>query len=292
VDGVVFFDVHLPGEYWDYAATHEGFHVWQYGAPELSDGWVERQPGYDKIRSELLARGYQDDPTAIAREWATYAATDDLEQFGFTPEEGRSFLSAYFSEIINQGGIDALDRVGNVSPDAHAIIETKRREYGRNHSRSQQQSPTEAGGPGASAGPETSDITTGSGPAGDRISIQGGHASGRERRGRAPDAGEIGRDQPTGSTESLNSVRYYEAEDFTPVNQASDLHLGSGFTEQGFSDENTIQRRGATTETLIAALQTIAKIEAPDPSGRRSLKELSGAVGRIALAAITDAGGA
>jgi hypothetical protein len=42
----------------------------------------------------------------------------------------------------------------------------------------------------------------------------------------------------------------------------------------------------------MAALQTIAKIEAPDPSGRRSLKELSGAVGRIALAAITDAGGA
>ena len=42
----------------------------------------------------------------------------------------------------------------------------------------------------------------------------------------------------------------------------------------------------------MAALQTIANIEAPDPSGRRSLKELSGAVGRIALAAIADAGGA
>jgi hypothetical protein len=50
VDGVVFFDVHLPGEYWEQASAHEGFHVLQYGAPELSDGWVERQPGYDQIR--------------------------------------------------------------------------------------------------------------------------------------------------------------------------------------------------------------------------------------------------
>jgi hypothetical protein len=42
----------------------------------------------------------------------------------------------------------------------------------------------------------------------------------------------------------------------------------------------------------MTALQTIANIEAPDPSGRRSLKELSATVGRIALAAIADAGGA
>ena len=42
----------------------------------------------------------------------------------------------------------------------------------------------------------------------------------------------------------------------------------------------------------MTALQTIANIEAPDPSGRQSLKELSATVGRIALAAIADAGGA
>jgi hypothetical protein len=42
----------------------------------------------------------------------------------------------------------------------------------------------------------------------------------------------------------------------------------------------------------MTALQTIANTEAPDPSGRRSLKELSAAVGRVALAAIADAGGA
>ncbi len=208
VDGVVLFDVHLPGEYWEKAAAHEGFHVWQYGAPEPSDGWVERQPGYNKIRAELLAENYQDYPASLAREWAAYAATDDLEIFGFTREEGARFLDAYFSEIINQGGIDALDRVSNISPDAQAIIETKRREYARNHSRSQQQSPTEGGGPGASPGPETSEISTGNGPAADRISLQSGPASGRERGGRAPDAGEVERDQPAGLTEALKPVRF------------------------------------------------------------------------------------
>ena len=207
VDGVVFFDVHLPGEYWEQAAAHEGFHVWQYGAPELSDGWVERQPGYDQIRAELLARNYEDDPAAIAREWAAYAVTDDLERFGFTRDEGARFLHAYFSEIINQGGIDAMDRVGNVSPRAQSIIETKRWRHARNQSQSQQQARTEAGGPGASPGPETSEITTGRGPAGDRISLQGRSGNGRERGGRAPDGAEVGRDQLAGSTEALKPVR-------------------------------------------------------------------------------------
>ncbi|HEY9435058.1 MAG TPA: hypothetical protein VI260_26685, partial [Blastocatellia bacterium] len=76
------------------------------------------------------------------------------------------------------------------------------------------------------------------------------------------------------------------------VNPTSGLHLGSGLAEQGGSNENTVQSRGATTEALMAALQTIANIEAPDPSGNRSLKELSDAVGHIARAAIANAGGA
>ena len=257
VDGVVFFDVHLPGEYWEQASAHEGFHVWQYGAPELSDGWVERQPGYDQIRAELLARNYEDDPAAIAREWAAYAVTDDLERFGFTRDEGARFLHAYFSEIINQGGIDAMDRVGNVSPRAQLIIETKRWRHARNQSQSQQQARTEAGGPGASPGPETSEITTGRGPAGDRISLQGRSGNGRERGGRAPDGAEVGRDQLAGSTEALKPVRYYEAQGFTPINPASGLHLDSRLAEQGFSNQNTIQRRDATIEALMTALQTI-----------------------------------
>jgi len=74
--------------------------------------------------------------------------------------------------------------------------------------------------------------------------------------------------------------------------QQAHLHLGSGLAEQGDSNENTVQRRGATTEALMAALQAIANIEAPDPSGRRSLKELSEAVSHIARAAIANAGGA
>src|SRR5262245_47249767 len=49
VDGVIFFDVHLPGEYWEQASAHEGFHVWQYGAPGRSDGRVGRQPVYDRM---------------------------------------------------------------------------------------------------------------------------------------------------------------------------------------------------------------------------------------------------
>lgn len=292
VDGVIFFDVHLPGEYWEQASAHEGFHVWQYGAPELSDGWVERQPGYDQIRAELLARNYEDDPAAIAREWAAYAVTDDLERFGFTRDEGARFLHAYFSEIINQGGIDAMDRVGNVSPRAQSIIETKRWRHARNQSQSQRQARTEAGGPGASLGPETSEITTGRGPAGDRISLQGRSGNGRERGGRAPYGAEVGRDQLAESTEALKPVRYYEAQGFIPINPASGLHLDARLAEQGFSNENTIQRRDATTEALMTALQTISNIEAPDPSGRRSLKELSATVGRIALAALADAGGA
>src|SRR5262249_26716968 len=292
VDGAVFFDVHLPGEYWEQASAHEGFHVWQYGAPELSDGWVERQPGYDQIRAELLARNYEDDPAALAREWAAYAVMDDLERFGFTRDEGARFLHAYFSEIINQGGIDALDRVGNVSPRAQSIIETKRWRHARNQSQSQQQARTEAGGPGASPGPETSEITTGRGPAGDRISLQGRSGNGRERAGRATDGAEVGRDQLAGSTEALKPDCYYEAQGFIPINPASGLHLDSRLAEQGFSNENTIQRRDATTEALMTALQTISNIEAPDPSGRRSLKELSATVGRIALAALAHAGGA
>jgi N12 class adenine-specific DNA methylase len=208
VDGVVFFNVHLPSKYWDLALAHEGFHVWQYGAPETGAGWVERQPGYDRIRDELVARGYEDDPESITLEWATLAATDDLERFGFTQDEGARFLHAYFSEIIDQGGIDALDRVGNVSPRAQSIIETKRWRYARNQSRSQQQARTEAGGPGASPGPETSEITTGRGPTGARISLQGRPGNGWERGGRAPDAAEVRRDQPAGLTEALKPVRF------------------------------------------------------------------------------------
>jgi hypothetical protein len=460
VDGVIFFNVHLPGRYWDLAFAHEGFHVWQYGAPETGAGWVERQPGYDRIRDELLALGYADDPQSIAREWAAHAVTDDLERFGFTRDEGAHFLHAYFSEIINQGGIDALDRVGNVSPRAQSIIETKRWRYARNQSRSQQQARTEAGGPGASPGSETSEITTGRGPTGASISLQGRPGNGRERGGRAPDATEVRRGQPAGLTEALKPVRfeagkrltpdeksevlrslgdsykdlrapkiekgldargetifgyaynpdymlvsditgrhirhyvklpdgriahptelfpnltkteidqyaaerehaekqrasrdrsrqnriaspeetpsgvalkshanakykatnrtlegsyfaqddqgriarvdgkdaedvaYYEAQGFKPVNPASGSYLGSSLAERRFSYENTIQPlhgRGNTTEALIAALQTIANIEAPDPSGKRSLKELSGAARDVARSAIAQAGGA
>jgi hypothetical protein len=249
----------LPEEYWELAAAHEGFHIWQYGAPELPEGWVESQPGYDKMRAALVARGYQDDPAAIAREWATYAATDDLERFGFTKEEGRSFLGRYFSKIIEQGGIDALDRVGNnISPDAQSIIETKRREYARNHSQAQQEAPTEGRGSGSSIGSETIEINTGRDSARDRISLQGGPGNGRERGSRGPDAAEVERDQPAGLTETVKTV---EAHGLKSVNLASNSTQKSGFkTETNFEGREAIDRSALSLPFIKEALAAGAKL--------------------------------
>lgn len=272
VDGVVFFDVHLPSEDWKVAADHEDFHIWQYGAPELPEGWVESQPGYDRMRSALLARGYQDDPKVIAREWAAFAAMNDLEQFGFRREEGAGFLNRYFDKIIDQSGIEALDRVGNVSADARTIIENKRSEYERNHSRSQQQSPTEARGLGASAGSETSDIATGRDASGDRHSLQGRCPDGWESGGRASDAGETQRNQRAGST--FEDITHHGGH---PVN-----HGYNSIPSSAASFRNAIQQR---------TLEKIAAIDLSNPADRRLWSEIGRSVVETARAAVFERGG-
>jgi hypothetical protein len=119
----------------DLARNHEMFHVWQYGQSQPNDvtrkpmdvEWASKINGYNKVRETLVEKGYPDDQEDIVREFAAYAATNDLERLGFSKQEAENvatdFLYEYFTQISKQYGPEHLERIGRVSIPARAVAE-------------------------------------------------------------------------------------------------------------------------------------------------------------------------
>lgn len=126
--------------YLDLARDHELFHVWQYGQSQPNNPtrtpmqveWATKLPGYEKVRASLMEKGYSDDPEDLVREFAAYAATNDLERIGIAPNEAETvateFLYEYFQQIAKQFGAQHLERIGRVSVPARSTIERVRDE--------------------------------------------------------------------------------------------------------------------------------------------------------------------
>src|SRR5262245_7593258 len=128
VQSLSFINVDYPKHQREVAEAHEVFHGWQYliesnsGRPHVSGEWIEKQPGFDKVSRWLADHNNPTNTEYVGREWAAYAATDDLVRLGFTREETRTFLTRYFDRVVEEHGADVLEKIGRVSVDARAII--------------------------------------------------------------------------------------------------------------------------------------------------------------------------
>lgn len=261
VETFSFINVDHPRPFRELAEAHEIFHGWQLlleaktGRPHISEDWVRRQPGFDKVSGWLAAHHYPSGVQSTAREWAAFAATDDLRRMGLSRDETVTFLKNYFDQIVIEHGVDVLDKIGRVSRDARDIINDLKMQFAAERQKGARYEQHEGGAEGK----------TDTSPKFQKIDL-GGELDNR--------AGADRRSAERGLAEWLGGA----------------VFGGSGGAGGGAGRSGRVAYTG--TETLIAALQSIANIEAPDPSGKRSLKELSGEAIGIARSAIAQAGGA
>ncbi|MCI0389870.1 MAG: relaxase domain-containing protein [Acidobacteria bacterium] len=288
VETFSFINVDHPKPVRELAEAHEIFHGWQLlleakaGRPHISEDWVKQQPGFDKASQWLVAHDYPSDTQSIAREWAAYAATDDLRRMGFSRDETATFLKDYFDRIVVEHGVSVLDKIGRVSRDARGIINDLKVGLAAERQKGSQYGQDNGGTQGETGAP----------PQFQKIDLgeELDHRAGTDRRS----AGEVlarglgaampGGGGPSGVGERRGPIASAGIDSYPDAegSKRSGIYPSADISQSS-------QGRSEPTQWLVAALQAIANIEAIDPSGRRSWRELNAAAGRIAREAIKQA---
>jgi hypothetical protein len=299
VESLSFINVDYPREMRERSEAHEIFHGWQYwleaksGRPHVSGNWIEKQPGFDKVSKWLTDLGQPSNTQYVGREWAAYAVTEDLKRMGFSREETITFLTQYFERIVQEHGVNVLERVGSVSADASVIIDhfktqlTAEKQKETQHEEGREESGEESGG---ETGDKTKNLRI------NKIEIDPEYF-------RRPGAGGGLLDRGIGASEGAGGV---DGSETGLPGEGIDHLAGRGLVESGpmtitptdeqrltalpadstKSLKQSINDKGETVLEALAAVRRIAGIKAIDPSQTRSWEGLAGEVGAIAREAL------
>ncbi|MCI0389873.1 MAG: hypothetical protein MOB07_14080 [Acidobacteria bacterium] len=258
---------------------HEAFHIWEYSVnPKipglLSESVIKADIDYAMLEG-VFADYYESEntPNSIFSEAAAEVVAGAYRKAGFeSRERALEFIDRFFTNVVKEYGKDSLDKLHLLRPEIKEIInDVRAREItapGRDVRGVQE---------GVGEGAETDEETPRDGRA---IRAANGHrewigGNGEDQRRTGPEPG-TAREQVNGHSDTEIARQ--------PGHEIN-THL--------YTDKNTnqtMQGRSEPTQELVAALQKIANIEAIDPTGTRSWRELAGAVDAISREAIVKAG--
>jgi hypothetical protein len=257
--------------YEKYKRRHEATHVWQFSVNSRNLGLISEQemkadPDYPLLSKGLA--GYYPDMTAedVYSEAVAMTVAGAGYLAGFrTRKHAEAFLDRYFRQVILAYDEKALDTLHLVHPHVREVINHVAAYLGRREEKASGRNvENSAGGNGETKGIDEPTTRESRGVRGPQEHVAGGWGGdGGAERG-------VSREQIVAGAGRVSASK----------------HPDQSLREHG-STGSELPTTGQPSVHLIAALGKISTIEAADPSGLRTWKELALSAGNIAREAIT-----
>ncbi len=287
-DCVIYVRADVPFREMRSTIYHELTHTAEGQFSDYMANWFSRAPHADRVADGLRRLGYGE--SEYVKESIAHLLSGQREELGLSLEQAVEFLDEYFANVSFRRGRGVMDvfKLSHTAPEMRQTLREAKEKYGPRRGfqvSSGRLSPALPGGEGVGGERSVREAEPGqAGLAGERQGRLSGVSPRTGGRSAGRSNGLFDRAAPSGITF------------FRIAGRCLAERLGASMPggDGGVGDGAGLSVRIAPTkiEALIATLETIANIEAPDPNGKRSLKELSGAVVNIARSAIARAGGA